>query len=242
MANIKSEAARAELRSKVLHAAARMFLHMGYSQSTTRGIASQAGVNVSAMNREFGCKENILCDLVEYVLENQFELTAQYIRDYTDDRILFYAAETTLQLYLAESDENIRELYSVAYTLPGPASLIQKMITGKLQLIFGEHLPDLSEQDFFELELASGGIMRSLMAHPCNEQFPIERKVARFIECSFRLYQVPEEKIREAITFVGQFDYPTMARQATKLMLERLDAVGGETFRLHGMHPSHETH
>ena len=151
------------MRSRILHSAARLFLEKGYHESTTREIARQAGVNVSAMNRLMKSKENILCELVKYVIESQFESTQQLLQGVTDDKILFYAAETTLQLYMAESSEHIRELYAVSYSLSHTTDIIQHTITKKLEIIFGDHLPHLEEKDFFELEIASGGVMRSFM-------------------------------------------------------------------------------
>lgn len=72
--------------------------------------------------------------------------------------ILFYAAETILQLHMAESNENIRDLYSAAYSLPQTSSIILHMMTGKLEDIFKEHLPDLETKDFYKVEIVSGGI------------------------------------------------------------------------------------
>lgn len=212
-----------DIRRKTLYAAARLFLKKGYSSATTREIADAAGVHVSAMNRAFGSKENILAELVSYVLEGQFGTTAKLLQGITDDKILFYAAETTLQLYMAESGENIRDLYSAAYSNTASADVIQHNITGKLEVIFKEHLPDLETSDFYELEIASGGIMRSFMLRPCDMYFTIERKVVRFLETTFLVYRVPDEKIQEAIDFVKQFDYPVIARQTIDSMLGFLE-------------------
>lgn len=223
MANYKAEKERAELHSKVLYAAVKLFLEKGYSQSSVREIARTAAVNVSTMTREFGSKENILRELVTYVLEGQFETTAKLLSGVTEDKILFYAAETTLQLYMAESSEYIRDLYSAAYSLPHTSDVIQHTITAKLETIFKEHLPQLETKDFYELEIASGGIMRSFMARPCDMYFTMDRKVARFLETTFLLYRVPDEKIREAVEFVGQFDYPAIAQSAIHSMLSYLD-------------------
>lgn len=213
-----------DIRSRVLHAAAKLFLARGYSNSTTRGIARAAGVDVSAMNRTFGSKDNILAALVEYVLEGQFQTTAKFLNGKTEDPILFYAAETTLQLYMVESGENIRDLYLAAYSMPNTSKIIQHTITGKLEQIFQTHLPELETKDFFELEIASGGIMRGFMTVPCNMYFTIDRKVRRFLETTFKLYDVPKEKIEEAIAFVEQFDYPALAKATVDNMLSYLES------------------
>lgn len=216
-------AANENIKEKTLNAAAKLFLEKGYSDSTTREIAQNAGVNVSAMNRAFGSKENILCELVDFVLEGQFDAAAKMLDGITDDPILFYAAETTLQLYMAESNENIRNLYAAAYSLPKTSEIIQRVITAKLESLFGAYLPELETKDFYELEIASGGIMRSFMAKPCDMYFTMDRKVERFLKTTFLIYEMPKSKIDEAIAFVTRFDYPAIADKTVKSMLSYLE-------------------
>ena len=213
----------AEIRSKSLHAAARLFLERGYTAATMRDIADAAGVNVSAMIRAVGNKETIMCELVHYVLEGQFQATTRLLDGVTEDKILFYATETTLQLYMAESDEHIREIYAAAYSLPESSALIMRIIAGKLEDIFGAYQPNLESKDFYELEIASGGIIRGYMTIPCDMYFTMERKVRRFLEASLRIYQVPEEKIQEAVAFVSRFDYSAIAQGAVESMLSALE-------------------
>ena len=224
MANYKSEQEHQAFRNKVLLAAARLFLEKGYSNAGTRDIAKAAGVNVSTMNKNFGAKENILCDLVSYVLASQFKAAHLFLQGVTDDPILYYAAETTLQLYMAESNEAVRELYSVAYSLPNTSELIRRAVTEKLvSRIFCAVLPGLSIEDYYLREVASGGIIRGYMMLPCSESFPIEKKVQAFLENALRIYDVPREKIAEAIEFVKQFDYPLLAQKAIDAMFAELE-------------------
>ena len=89
-----------KVRSRVLHAAAKLFLEKGYVNSTMKEISSLAGVNYGSMMFVFRSKEEILAELVGIVLDSQFESTARFLKGKTEDKILFYAAETTLQLYI----------------------------------------------------------------------------------------------------------------------------------------------
>lgn len=217
--------ANGTLKTRVLCAAAKLFLQKGYSNATVREIAKEANTNVGALGRAFNSKEDILCALVGSVLDGQFKAAEEMLSGISCDSILFYAAETTLQLYIAESDENIRDLYGVAYSLPKSSDIIQHNITGKLEVIFKKHLPDLETKDFYELELASSGIMRNFMARPCDMYFTMNRKVARFLETTFKVYDVPEKKIQESIEFVKQFDYPELAKATVDILLKNLSAV-----------------
>lgn len=213
MANIRPTEKIKRLRTDILLAAAKLFLAHGYSNTSVWEIAKAAGISANKIFYEMKNKEEILCEIVRYVLDGQFVATETLLAGKTQDKVLFYAAETTLQLYMAESSENVRELYAAAYSMPRSMETIQHVITEKLGNIFHDHLPDLETKDFYELEIASGGIMRGFMTVPCDMYFTMERKVHRFLETTFLIYRMPQEKILEAVEFVSQFDYPTIAQK-----------------------------
>lgn len=106
------------MHAKLLHVSAKMFLTEGYDNATFKKITAAAKISSGSMTYLFKSKECIVCELVKYVLEGQFDFTKKLLRGKTDDKVLFYAAETTLQLYMAESNEHVRKLYNVAYSLP----------------------------------------------------------------------------------------------------------------------------
>ena len=202
---------------------AKLFIAKGVAVTSFNDIAKASGLSKNKIIYEMKTKEEIIAELVRYVLEGQFKATAEFLEGKTDDKILFYAAETTLQLYMAESTENIREIYTTAYSLPASSAIIQKMITGKLQDIFQEHLPDLETKDFYKLEIASGGIMRGFLTIPCDMWFTMDQKIESFLETTLKLYDVPKEKIDEAVKFVSQFDYPALAQDVINGMLDYLN-------------------
>lgn len=211
-----------QLRKEFLFISAKFFLEKGYTRASIREIALSAGYNTGNLTRVFKSKEEILADLVKYVLEEQFATTTRLLKGKTEDNILFYAAETTLQLHIAESSEHIRDIYNSAYSLPKTTEIIQQTLTHKLEEIFKPSLPDLETKDFFELEIASGGIMRGFLSIPCDMYFTMDRKVKRFLETTFKLYDVPKEKIQETIDFVSKFDFEAIAKQTIDSMLESL--------------------
>ncbi len=211
------------VRSKLLHIAAKMFLTEGYDKTTILKLAAAANMSSGTVTYVYRTKESVVCELVKYVLEGQFSFTEKLLKDKTEDKILFYAAETTLQLYMAESNENVRKLYNVAYSLPNSSEIIYHMITEKLENIFKDTLPNWQTKDFYEREIASAGVMRNYMSVPCDMYFTMDRKVRGFIESTLLLYRVPDEKIKEAIEFVLQFDFEALAKQIIDGMLAELE-------------------
>ena len=196
-------------QQKVLRAAVALFLEKGYTKTTTGEIARAAGIGQSSFFHVFPSKEALLLELVQRMFAGQFDLAGQHSG--AEDPVFLYAVETALQLHIAELTEPLRELYVMGYTLPSTSAFIYRSTAARLQKIFGEYLPDAQPKDFYEMEIASGSIMRGFMSVPCDVYFTMEAKVSRFLDCSLKLYDVPKEK-RAAITAaVLQMDLHTMA-------------------------------
>ena len=212
------------IKERVLHTSAKLFFEKGYQESTLREIANKSGVNYGSLTFAFKNKENILSMLIAKVFEYQFEMTDKYLKGVTEDKILYYAFETTLQLHLAESSEHMREMYNVSYSLNNPSLEVFRTISNKLEYIFKDHLPYLEKKDFYELEIASAGIMRNFITVPCDVYFTMERKVRRFLETTFLIFRVEDKKIKEAIDFVLKFDFEKIANEVLDKFLESLES------------------
>ncbi len=222
MANIRDVKETENIRSTILYSAVTLFMRNGFEATTVKEIAAEAGIHPSKVMYEFESKENILCALVTYVIEGQFRAARHLMEGKTEDPMFFYAVETVLQLHIAESSEQLRNIYASSYSLPKTSEIIQHNLTQKLERIFKEHLPHLETKDFYELEIASGGIMRGFLTIPCDMYFTMERKAKRFLETTFLVYRVPEEKIQKIIEFTNQFDFPSIAKETIDQMLDFL--------------------
>lgn len=62
-------------------------------------IAKLADINIGSLMHLFKAKEDILADLVKYVLESRFKVATDLLKCKNEDKILFYSAETTLRKY-----------------------------------------------------------------------------------------------------------------------------------------------
>ena len=218
MENIGHKEKYYQTKSKILHSAAKLFLEKGYKNTTMNELAKMSNISYGALFRTFIDKEAVLCELVEYVLEAQFEISEKILEN-NNDKILFYAFETTLQLYIAESSEHMREMYNVSYSLFNSSQKIYNIITNKVEYIFKEHLPTLKTKDFYELEIACAGIMRNFMSVPCDIYFTMDRKIKRFLETTFLIYRVDDKKISEAIEFVNKFNFKEIANEVLNSLL-----------------------
>ena len=76
-----------------------------------------------------------------------------------------------------------------------------------------EGLPEAEKKDFYEMDIASGGITRGFMAKHCHLYFKIEDKIRRHLQCCFTLYQVPKEKQDAVIDAVLEVDLQSIAQK-----------------------------
>ena len=208
-----SKRSQSQSRSMILQGAVKLFLERGYSESRMADIAKEANVSYNEVFRVFGDKEGILCELVGFVVEGQFEAVERLLKGKTDDLLFTYAAEATLQLFMAESNEGLREMYNVSYSLPNSAKIIYQKMTERLEETFKRFLPDLQTKDFYEREIASAGIMRNFISVPCDMYFTMKRKIEAFLTTTFLVYEVPKAEIEKAIAFVFSFDWAQIAKE-----------------------------
>ena len=198
-------------QQKVLRAAVALFLEKGYTKTTTGEIARAAGIGQSSFFHVFPSKEALLLELVRRMFDGQFALAEQHSRE--EDLVFLYAVETALQLHIAELTESLRELYVMAYSLPTTADYLYHSTAKCLQTIFGTYLPGAQPKDFYEMDIASGGITRGFMAKHCHLYFKIEDKIRRHLQCCFTLYQVPKEKQDAVIDAVLEVDLQSIAQK-----------------------------
>lgn len=136
--------------------------------------------------------------------------------------VYVYSAETALQITLTELNENLRDIYLEFYTQQRLLDYVQRATAKELHGIFGPYQPELTEQDFYELEFGTAGLMRGYMANPCTAEFPLERKLNKFLTLSLRGYRVPEDEVRQVLAFLAALDMRSIAQSVMEELFCRL--------------------
>ena len=212
----------AERESRMIYAAIKLFLENGYAQTTTVAIAQAAGMSSSAFFAVFANKEALLLKLTKWMYEKQFAITGRLLGEGYEPE-MFYAVEPSIQLYIAEKTEGLRELYVSSYSYAATANYIHQVVTDKLVELFGKEHPGYTRQDFYELELATSGMLRSFMARKCDQSFTMEQKLRRFLSCSMTIYGVAEEKQQQVIDRVLEMDLKSVADQLVADAIHQAD-------------------
>ena len=232
---VRSDGIQTEKR--ILQACVRLFLENGYHQTTMLQILKEAQVSSSSFQNLFHSKDGVLLELVKFMFENQFGI-ARNVAGAALPPVYVYAAETALQITLTELNENLREIYLEAYTQERLLNYIQQSTAKELHRIFGPHQPELTEQDFYQLEFGSAGLMRGYMANPCTENFSLEKKLNSFVTMALRGYKVPEEELQQVLAFISGLDMRSIAQNVMEELFRQL-AMRYE-FSPHGLLPQRQ--
>lgn len=207
-------------RQRILQVCVRLFLEKGYKKTTMSEILRESGVSNSSFQNIFHTKDGVLFELVEFMFSNQFSMARTITGNLPP--VYVYAAETAIQLTLTELNENLREIYIEAYTQPNIVDYIQRHTARELEAIFGPYLPGLTGEDFYLLEIGSSGMMRGFMAHPCDEELTLEKKISGFLNLTLHAYNVPREEAEKTIAFVASLDIRKIAEGVMHRLLQTL--------------------
>ena len=210
-----------ETRRKILTVCVRLFLEQGYKNTSVSQIVDEAGVARGSYLNLFPTKDKILLDLTETMFGGQFGM-ARSIADTKLPPVYAYAVETAIQLTLTELNENLREIYIEAYSLPETSEYIYLHTTAELKQIFSANFPDYSDSDFYEMEIGTAGLMRNYMARKCDIHFPLERKLSRFLTAAMRVYRVPEDELEQTVRFVERLDIRSIAERVMHTLFQTL--------------------
>lgn len=225
LANIRSEEETRAIHHNVLMASTALFMEKGFEKTTIADIAKMSGVPKSKILYEMKSKEDILSHLVTKLLAGVTRASDAVSTALTDDRIFIFMANEVLQIYMAEMNEDMRNLYLAGYSMPKTSEAVLRRRADILYENFGDVFPDFALKDFYELEIATIGIMRAYMSVPCDMYFSLETKTDRLLTTMLKIYDVDVVKIEETKAFVRQIDFEALARDVVDDVLLELASM-----------------
>ena len=209
-------------KKRILTVCVRLFLEKGYRRTTLAEIIEKADVvSYSTFQNIFRAKDGVLTELVEFMFSNQFAM-ARSAAGAQLPPVYIYAVETAIQMTLTELNENLREIYIEAYTQKEASDYIFRETAKELERIFGSYLPGRTARDFYDMEIGSASIMRGYMAHPCDAELTLEKKLRLFFCMSLRAYRVPEDELEQVVRFVEGLDIRAIAERVMHALFEAL--------------------
>ena len=220
MAYIRDAVETAEIHKKVLTAATALFIQKGFEKTTIMEISKLSEVPKSKILYEMNSKEEILVHLVAEFLDGVTEASDAVSTKLTDDKLLIFMANEVLQIYMAEMSEDMRNLYLAAYSMPKTSEAVLRRRSEMLFDKFGYMFPTFALKDYYELEIATMGIMRAYMSMPCDIYFTIEAKVDRLISTMLKIYDVDKQTIDEVKEFIKKIDFESVSKNTVDAVFE----------------------
>ena len=198
-------------------------MQKGFEKTTLADIAKLSGVTKRVIIYEMNSKEELLGHLVTKFLDGVTQASNSAATKLTDDKLLIFMANEVLQIYMAEMNEDMRNLYLADYSMPKTSEEVLKRRADMLYERFGDMFPEFALKDFYELEIASMGIMRAYMSVPCDIYFTLEVKSDRLITAMLKIYDVDKAEIDKAKEFVRKIDFEAVAKKAVADVFNELD-------------------
>ncbi len=220
MAYIRDAVETAEIHKKVLTAATALFIQKGFEKTTIMDISKLSGIPKSKILYEMNSKEEILVHLVAEFLDGVTEASDAVSTKLTDDKLLIFMANEVLQIYMAEMSEDMRNLYLAAYSMPKTSEAVLRRRSEMLYVKFGYLFPSFALKDYYELEIATTGIMRAYMSVPCDMYFTIEAKVDRLLSTILKIYDVEKQTIDEVKEFIKKIDFESVSKNTVDAVFE----------------------
>ena len=228
MANIRSDAETKELHRKILTAATALFVQKGYEKTSLTDIAKLSGVSKRIIIYEMNSKEEILVHLVAKFLDGITEASDAVSTKLTDDKLLIFMANEVLQIYMAEMNEDMRNLYLAAYSMPKTSEAVLRIRSEMLFDKFGYLFPSFALKDYYELEIATMGIMRAYMSVPCDMYFTLEAKTDRLLSTMLKIYDVEKQTLDEVKEFIKKIDFESVSKNTVGAVFEEFSIRPGK--------------
>lgn len=204
---------------RIIQAGARLYLDEGFTATTNMQICKQTGIRTGQLTFHFPTKEHLLLEVTKHLLKFHWKCIDE-MHERFGDPLLAYCMELAASFALCEESPQARDIYVSMYTMPMTLQYLKDWNAEKSYHLLGGRHPLWTTQDFWELENVTTGIELSALMTPCDEEFTLERKIARSLDCLMTIYKVLESERERVIQQVMTHDY----RQIGKQILQEFDS------------------
>jgi len=192
-----------ETSHKIMKVALKLFSEKGYYPTTTREIASVAGVNELTLFRHFGSKSNLFQAATEYtVIDSQVDHILSNVQNLTFEESMALIARRIYLLYIKNT-----LLYKVQMKLADDEKeLVKLKLSRKVMSVLKVYFSDLNEQNIVkgDPEIMAVTLINSLLGTLTVEilgentftQISWERLVEEHAKQFAALYKSEGEEIR----------------------------------------------
>lgn len=211
-----------ETEISIIRSATKLFLENGYTQTTFKMIEADCGVRVGNITYHFHSKEELLQVLIEELMDYHAGIVENVYSD-TDNELMAFAIEITVQITLCENDSRAWDLYYSAYSHHVTFDYIKKWAAEKNYSLFSKRLPNWTEHDFRDREVVASGIELAALKTPCDRTFSLDKKISVILDSMMMLYEISKQERQDIIDRILAMDYEALAKEMFDKFVKRLD-------------------
>ena len=188
-----------KIKTKILSTARELFRSKGFKQTSMREIISESKVTTGSLYNHFENKEKILETLRDLETKEMFDMIFSIAEEYKNP-LLMTALNIEFILYCVQNNEKYAES---VITLQNQGSLARKIVkysTMMNQICFDGYLDSYNDDDLENRALLIKGMIQSIILNYLEGyDSDIESKKILLITTIYRMYDVPDEMIKEII-------------------------------------------
>ena len=194
---MKREEHKAAVEGKIISVARKLFLEQGYHKTKMRQIKDSASLKMGTIYHFYKNKEDIFAHIVMEAFFRVADRTAKLAGVNTP---LHLAAGLAWHVHTMAQHAPSAELYLMSYNSPEISEKLLVNQTDRSLAIFGENLPNLTEQDHKLYAMMVRGFMQTIALQAVagtlsDPQFTIEKGIVIIL----RMMHIDEKAVQQIL-------------------------------------------
>ena len=227
MAHINKK--RPNTRLQIIQLAAKLFIEEGYSKTTMKKISTALDLSPGNITFYFPTKDHLLAVLVDELFDFQNLLMEKAVEE-GQNSLLAYCLELTTIAAACEDSEVARDFYLSSYSSEYTLDLIRANDTEKTKAVFQEFCPNWTQEQWIATEnIVSGIEYATIMTREKNT--PLSVQIERALDAIMRIYQVPQEIIKQKVRKVLAMDYRAMGARTLGEFRAYIEKINEENLK-----------
>lgn len=196
----------------------------GFTRTSVPHICKEIGISPGNFTFHFPTKEHLLLEMTKMLVLFHFD-NIMTVKNNTQDDIIAYCWEITMQIVMCNDNPQARDLYLAIYSHTSTLEMIQEWTARKNLRLFGNRLPDWTYERYRLIENVTSSIERGALAQECGENYTLEDKITLTLDCLLSLYNVEKSERVHCIDYILGADYHTESRKLLKCFTQYVEQL-----------------
>lgn len=199
---------------EIIQVASEMFLNTGYSSTTIKELSRKLEMSPGNITFYFPSKEHLLAELVDMLCNFQWKMMETEANDGLSS-VMAICLELTAMATVCEDDAVAKDFYLSTYSSPLCLEIIRRNDIRRSKEVFGEYVPDWTDEQFAEAEILVSGIEYATLM-TTSDTVCLETRIIGALDNILSIYKVPEEIRKTKVNKVLAMNYRDVGKRVLK--------------------------